>query len=237
MDPTDCWAIIMYMLINIFLQGQADCSTNYQYAGALFTDYHFYFYRHCTEFQKHNYRQITKTCLWKICFISAKMTIREIQVCSNHFCKFLCLVVLFWGVSRGGVGDGGAGLLFQKNGWLIKKKTKKRQVENINFDVVLFNVFYSYLCFVLTFTQTGKHGNAKNKKHYNDPSSNQRGGVRDGIYCDCSSDRISVGTHAGIIEILKKVYFCHVKIYFLYAFLNCLFFCLFSNICFCFSLI
>ncbi|XP_076732174.1 myelin regulatory factor-like protein [Maylandia zebra] len=30
--------------------GQADCSTNYQYAGALFTDYHFYFYRHCTEF-------------------------------------------------------------------------------------------------------------------------------------------------------------------------------------------
>lgn len=29
--------------------GQADCSTNYQYAGALFTDYHFYFYRHCTE--------------------------------------------------------------------------------------------------------------------------------------------------------------------------------------------
>uniref|UniRef100_I3KNQ6 Myelin regulatory factor like n=1 Tax=Oreochromis niloticus TaxID=8128 RepID=I3KNQ6_ORENI len=49
MDPTDCWAIMMYMLINVFLQGQADCSTNYQYAGALFTDYHFYFYRHCTE--------------------------------------------------------------------------------------------------------------------------------------------------------------------------------------------
>lgn len=111
---------------------------------------------------------------------------------------FGCFVL---GGFAGWVGDGGAGLLFQKNGWLIKKKTKKRQVENINFDVVLFNVFYSYLCFVLTFTQTGKHGNAKNKKHYNDPSSNQRGGVRDGIYCDCSSDRISVGTHAGIIEI------------------------------------
>ncbi|KAM4615579.1 myelin regulatory factor-like protein [Polymixia lowei] len=28
--------------------GQADCSTDPNYAGALFTDYYFYFYRHCT---------------------------------------------------------------------------------------------------------------------------------------------------------------------------------------------
>ncbi|KAM4570047.1 myelin regulatory factor-like protein [Odontesthes bonariensis] len=29
--------------------GQADCSTDRHYAGALFTDYHFYFYRRCTD--------------------------------------------------------------------------------------------------------------------------------------------------------------------------------------------
>ncbi|XP_061815708.1 myelin regulatory factor-like protein isoform X2 [Nerophis lumbriciformis] len=29
--------------------GQADCSTNHHFAGALFTDYHFYFYRRCTD--------------------------------------------------------------------------------------------------------------------------------------------------------------------------------------------
>ncbi|KAM7378567.1 hypothetical protein PAMA_013458 [Pampus argenteus] len=29
--------------------GQADCSTDHYYAGALFTDYHFHFYRHCTD--------------------------------------------------------------------------------------------------------------------------------------------------------------------------------------------
>ncbi|KAE8281092.1 Myelin regulatory factor-like protein [Larimichthys crocea] len=29
--------------------GKADCSTNHNYAGALFTDYHFYFYRRCTD--------------------------------------------------------------------------------------------------------------------------------------------------------------------------------------------
>ncbi|XP_034534964.1 myelin regulatory factor-like protein, partial [Notolabrus celidotus] len=29
--------------------GQADCSTDHHYAGALFTDYFFHFYRHCTE--------------------------------------------------------------------------------------------------------------------------------------------------------------------------------------------
>ncbi|KAM6896343.1 myelin regulatory factor-like protein isoform 1-T2 [Lycodopsis pacificus] len=29
--------------------GQADCSTDHHYAGALFTDYHFYFYRRCTD--------------------------------------------------------------------------------------------------------------------------------------------------------------------------------------------
>lgn len=113
---------------------------------------------------------------------------------------FGCFVL---GGFAGWGGGGGRFVILEK--WLVNLKKKKRQVENINFDVVLFNVFYSYLCFVLTFTQTGKHGNAKNKKHYNNPSSNQRGGVRDGIYCDCSSDRISVGAHAGIIEILKKV--------------------------------
>ncbi|XP_074481743.1 myelin regulatory factor-like protein [Sebastes fasciatus] len=29
--------------------GQADCSTDHHYAGALFTDYHFHFYRRCTD--------------------------------------------------------------------------------------------------------------------------------------------------------------------------------------------
>ncbi|XP_034019074.1 myelin regulatory factor-like protein [Thalassophryne amazonica] len=29
--------------------GQADCSTDYRYAGALFTDYYFYFFRRCTD--------------------------------------------------------------------------------------------------------------------------------------------------------------------------------------------
>uniref|UniRef100_A0A673A5A3 Myelin regulatory factor like n=1 Tax=Sphaeramia orbicularis TaxID=375764 RepID=A0A673A5A3_9TELE len=29
--------------------GQADCSTDHHFAGALFTDYHFHFYRRCTE--------------------------------------------------------------------------------------------------------------------------------------------------------------------------------------------
>ncbi|XP_051911014.1 myelin regulatory factor-like protein isoform X2 [Hippocampus zosterae] len=29
--------------------GQADCSTNHNFAGALFTDYHFYFYRRCSK--------------------------------------------------------------------------------------------------------------------------------------------------------------------------------------------
>ncbi|KAM6895328.1 myelin regulatory factor-like protein [Xenentodon cancila] len=29
--------------------GQANCSTDHHYAGALFTDYHFYFYRRCTD--------------------------------------------------------------------------------------------------------------------------------------------------------------------------------------------
>ncbi|CAK6983302.1 myelin regulatory factor-like protein, partial [Scomber scombrus] len=29
--------------------GQADCSTDQNYAGALFTDYHFRFYRRCTD--------------------------------------------------------------------------------------------------------------------------------------------------------------------------------------------
>nr|XP_046235367.1 myelin regulatory factor-like protein [Scatophagus argus] len=29
--------------------GQADCSTDHHYAGALFTDYHFYFYRRCLD--------------------------------------------------------------------------------------------------------------------------------------------------------------------------------------------
>ncbi|XP_041819954.1 myelin regulatory factor-like protein [Chelmon rostratus] len=29
--------------------GQADCSTDHHYAGALFTDYHFYFYRRCID--------------------------------------------------------------------------------------------------------------------------------------------------------------------------------------------
>lgn len=29
--------------------GQADCDTDHHYAGALFTDYHFYFYRRCTN--------------------------------------------------------------------------------------------------------------------------------------------------------------------------------------------
>uniref|UniRef100_UPI003AB04A12 myelin regulatory factor-like protein n=1 Tax=Centroberyx gerrardi TaxID=166262 RepID=UPI003AB04A12 len=29
--------------------GQADCSTDHNYAGALFTDYHFHFYRRCTD--------------------------------------------------------------------------------------------------------------------------------------------------------------------------------------------
>lgn len=78
-------------------------------------------------------------------------------------------------VLGGFVGWGGGFVILEK--WLVNLKTKnkkKRQVENINFDIVLFNVFYSYLCFMLTFTQTGKHGNAKNKKHYNNPSSSQR---------------------------------------------------------------
>uniref|UniRef100_UPI0037E70BE0 myelin regulatory factor-like protein n=1 Tax=Semicossyphus pulcher TaxID=241346 RepID=UPI0037E70BE0 len=30
--------------------GQAECHTDRHYAGALFTDYHFHFYRHCTDF-------------------------------------------------------------------------------------------------------------------------------------------------------------------------------------------
>ncbi|KAM6961535.1 LOW QUALITY PROTEIN: myelin regulatory factor-like protein [Tautogolabrus adspersus] len=30
--------------------GQADCGTDHNFAGALFTDYHFHFYRHCTDF-------------------------------------------------------------------------------------------------------------------------------------------------------------------------------------------
>uniref|UniRef100_A0A3Q3MXA8 Uncharacterized protein n=1 Tax=Mastacembelus armatus TaxID=205130 RepID=A0A3Q3MXA8_9TELE len=35
--------------VTLSLQGQADCSTDHHYAGALFTDYHFYFYRRCTD--------------------------------------------------------------------------------------------------------------------------------------------------------------------------------------------
>ncbi|XP_040026184.2 myelin regulatory factor-like protein [Gasterosteus aculeatus] len=33
--------------------GQADCSTDHHYAGALFTDYYFHFYRRCTDSQTH----------------------------------------------------------------------------------------------------------------------------------------------------------------------------------------
>uniref|UniRef100_A0A3Q3J688 Myelin regulatory factor like n=1 Tax=Monopterus albus TaxID=43700 RepID=A0A3Q3J688_MONAL len=37
------------MLLHICLQGQANCSTDHHYAGVLFTDYYFHFYRRCTD--------------------------------------------------------------------------------------------------------------------------------------------------------------------------------------------
>lgn len=43
----------IYLTIRFSSQGQADCSTDHHYAGALFTDYYFHFYRRCTDSQTH----------------------------------------------------------------------------------------------------------------------------------------------------------------------------------------
>uniref|UniRef100_A0A3B5A8D6 Myelin regulatory factor like n=1 Tax=Stegastes partitus TaxID=144197 RepID=A0A3B5A8D6_9TELE len=40
---------VINVCFHVSLQGQADCSTDHHYMGALFTDYHFYFYRRCLD--------------------------------------------------------------------------------------------------------------------------------------------------------------------------------------------
>lgn len=46
----------------VFAQGQADCSTNHHFAGVLFTDYYFHFYRRCGNSQTPAWR--AHLCVW-----------------------------------------------------------------------------------------------------------------------------------------------------------------------------